>query len=389
MVEDAISFWTDIQRYENMLAADPRSYCFAPLSELYRKLGLLDDAISVAEKGCKTHPDYAGGFIALGNALSDKGIKEQARQALERAVELKPDSPQALKPLGQLYVEGGVIDRARVVLKQLLRQTPEDTESVLLLQSIGAGESASPKVEVIEELEILDDLELVEEVPPAAAQPEQLEVAQAFAELDEAAAPAPAAAEVGWGFGPAAESEDFWAIEATDENGGEAPSQAFEEIEELEAIPPVAPQRSAALPKGGRDPLTTATLAELYVSQGFLDKALGIYQELLQADPGNPSYRFRCTELSDDLRRQQAELQAAQAERVAAAEPQIAAAQSPAPEPATSEPERAEIVEPMQPQVQPEGWGAAPELQQPGAPADVEGELLAWLENIRRRRDGV
>src|SRR6185369_12522033 len=107
MVEDAISFWTDIQRYEDMLAADPHSYCFAPLSELYRKLGLLDDALHVAQKGCELHPDYPGGFFALGNAYHAKGQNDQARQALEQVISLNPDHLQARKLLGQLYVESG------------------------------------------------------------------------------------------------------------------------------------------------------------------------------------------------------------------------------------------------------------------------------------------
>src|SRR5690242_20565897 len=102
MIQDAISFWTEIQRYENMLAADPRSYCFVPLSELYRKLNLLDDAVSVAVKGCSMHPDYPGGFFALGAAYNAKGEKAEARKALEQAVALKPELTEALKLLGEL-----------------------------------------------------------------------------------------------------------------------------------------------------------------------------------------------------------------------------------------------------------------------------------------------
>jgi tetratricopeptide (TPR) repeat protein len=389
MVEDAISFWTDIQRYENMLAADPRSYCFAPLSELYRKLGLLDDAISVAEKGCKLHPDYPGGFFALGSALSDKGIKDQARQALERAVELKPDAPQALKLLGQIYVEAGVIDRAKVVLKQLLQQSPDDTESSLLLQSISAGGRASEE-EVIEELDLLEDLEPLDEAQ-AAAPSEKLDIAESFAELDAEAAPAAAEPEIGWGFGPAAESEAFWAIEASDEEPAQELSRPFEEIEELEAIPPVAPQAVAGQ-KGaghaaGRDPLTTATLAELYVSQGFLDKALAIYRELLGADPGNQSYRFRCGELADDLRRQQEQRQGLAAEPVAAPGINFSPPQQ---EPAAVEATQLEAPisgAPRTPSLQ--GLQGESGAEQGEPAADFEGELQSWLDNIRRRRDGV
>ncbi len=47
----------------------------------------------------------------------------------------------------------------------------------------------------------------------------------------------------------------------------------------------------------GRDPLMTGTLAELYVSQGFVDKALGIYREILEAEPGNVIAAARLAEL--------------------------------------------------------------------------------------------
>jgi hypothetical protein len=51
------------------------------------------------------------------------------------------------------------------------------------------------------------------------------------------------------------------------------------------AAQPSAPQRKPQ--GGGKDPLTTATLAELYVSQGFFERALSIYQELVNENPGN------------------------------------------------------------------------------------------------------
>lgn len=47
----------------------------------------------------------------------------------------------------------------------------------------------------------------------------------------------------------------------------------------------------------GRDPLMTSTLAELYVSQGFADKALGIYRDILAAEPGNTTVAARLAEL--------------------------------------------------------------------------------------------
>ena len=40
-------------------------------------------------------------------------------------------------------------------------------------------------------------------------------------------------------------------------------------------------------------PMTTVTMAELFVSQGFLKRAFTIYRELLDADPGNSDLKNR------------------------------------------------------------------------------------------------
>jgi len=301
MVEEAISFWTEIQRYEDMLAADPHSYCFAPLSELYRKLGLLDDAISVAKKGCELHPDYPGGFFALGSAYCEKGLKEEARAALERVVVFNPDNLSAQRLLGQLYAEAGEIALAKKALGQVLLQNPDDAESALLLRSLAPSTSgAAPDEEFLEEAEVIEELtELLEEEDNLVDQVdvERLEESQ----------------ESGW----------------------------FEEPDE--------PEESIAQ-SASRDPLTTATLAELYVSQGHLDKALAIYQQLLATDPTNRQFRAKCEEL-----------QAARERQGEAAIPGTTARPEPPPLPAQA---------------------AAP-------PGDAVAELSRWLENIRRKKDGI
>ncbi|BCG47838.1 TPR repeat protein [Citrifermentans bremense] len=400
MVEDALSFWTEIQRYEDMLAADAKNLCFAPLSELYRKLGLLDDAIMVAEKGCAAHPELPAGFLALGAACYAKGLTGQARSAMERAVALQPNHLEALKLLGQLYVEQNEIVLARKVLEQVLAQDPDDLESSLLLNSVALLPDQTEPEELLEDLEVIEELdEVVEELEPL--EPDTFE--PGVAPLGPAVQPiqpaAPAAA-------APAQEDDIWAIE---------------DLEEVEDEP-VPRSSEAATP----DPLTTATLAELYVSQGFIDKAQGIYRELIAAHPANSQYRLRLAELQEmqELQHENAEpagatLGLAAAEPHAAAElqeesdelesgwdvpvePQEAAQLErpagvvmPAPleTPTTLEfPATAEAAFAIEsPAVMEEPALEALGTQSASAAGAgaVEDELQRWLENIRRRKDGV
>ena len=353
MVEDAISFWTDIQRYEDKLAADPRSLCFVELSELYRKLGLLDDAVSVAKKGSDLHPDYPAGFYALGTACHAKGLQREAREALERTVQLEPGHLEASRLLSQLYVEGGELPRAGKLLREILRQHPGDVEADLLLRSIG-GERGNdvPEEEQLEEVEELEEVEVIEELTELLEEPPAPQAAPAVAQAvpvarQEAAAVRPVPAPASGAADPFAifeEESPLWDVQASDQSDFFAPPPAAE---------PSAAQHPA------RDPLTTATLAELYVTQGFVDKALGIYQELLGSDPANQSYRARCAEL-EKLKEAQEEAPSAQG----------------APSTAQRQPSSAVM--------------AAEAASSQGAPGDqFESELRHWLENIRRRRDGV
>lgn len=69
-----------------------------------------------------------------------------------------------------------------------------------------------------------------------------------------------------------------------------APAAAVEEPGPVEAAwPKNAPS--------GRDPLRTGTLAELYVSQGFTDKAVEIYRDILAVEPDNAAAAVRLAEL--------------------------------------------------------------------------------------------
>jgi cytochrome c-type biogenesis protein CcmH/NrfG len=49
--------------------------------------------------------------------------------------------------------------------------------------------------------------------------------------------------------------------------------------------------------------LASPTLAELYFSQGFIDRALEVYRRLLAGDPRNDRLRARLAEI-EDLKRQ-------------------------------------------------------------------------------------
>ncbi|HVR71299.1 MAG TPA: tetratricopeptide repeat protein, partial [Vicinamibacteria bacterium] len=67
------------------------------------------------------------------------------------------------------------------------------------------------------------------------------------------------------------------------------------EAEPASAPPPPAP---APGPRDDAD-LVSPTLAELYLNQGFPEKAIEVYSRLLEREPGNERARARVTELRE------------------------------------------------------------------------------------------
>jgi tetratricopeptide (TPR) repeat protein len=61
--------------------------------------------------------------------------------------------------------------------------------------------------------------------------------------------------------------------------------------------PPPPPVEAVAARPPEADDLTSSTLAELYFNQGFTDKAIEVYRQLLQREPGNERGRTRLAEL--------------------------------------------------------------------------------------------
>jgi hypothetical protein len=67
-------------------------------------------------------------------------------------------------------------------------------------------------------------------------------------------------------------------------------------------LPPVAEETRVEQPPrepvaAGGTPFSSSTLAELYLKQGLVDRAVGVYRQLLAGEPGNERARSRLAEI--------------------------------------------------------------------------------------------
>ncbi len=246
MQQDNSSFWTDIKNLEETLAESPDSFCFARLSEVYLKLGLIDDALHTARQGVAKHPLYLAGNRALAMACHAKGVKDDCIAALKLVTEAMPEDLESLKLLGRLSNEVGDQRTARQAFLTVLEFNHDDVESRLELGVIDHPGVALVYDDLPDEFadeEIIEDLELLEE------------------------------------------------LDILDEDEDEQQSDFIFQETSVATVPPT----TFAEPLN--DPLSTGTLAELYVAQGFVSKALDIYHTILIDDPSNSAVRTRVAEL--------------------------------------------------------------------------------------------
>ncbi|MFA7403739.1 MAG: tetratricopeptide repeat protein [Pelobacteraceae bacterium] len=239
-MQDSASFWTDIKHLEEQLSNSPDSFCFARLADVYLKVGLIDDALHVARQGVLKHPGYLSGQRVLSLACHAKGLNDEALTALKLVTEAVPEDVPSQKLLGRLYSEAGNQEAACQTFRTALEFAPDDAECRIELESLERSsrgtESAFEPVE--DEDEIIEDLEILEE------------------------------------------------LDVVEEEQPESGFQYQETPPELDVL---VPQH--------HDPLSTGTLAELYVSQGFIHKALEIYRAILVDNPEDRVTAERLAEL--------------------------------------------------------------------------------------------
>ncbi len=125
-----------IYHYLRRYQEEPASRVFAPLAEAYRKAGLLKEAIEIARDGCRIHPHFIGGRVALARALFDQGSFAEVVKELEPVIMDAPDNIVAQKLLAESYLILGKVAQSLIAYKTLLFLIPNDPEIPKLVQEI-------------------------------------------------------------------------------------------------------------------------------------------------------------------------------------------------------------------------------------------------------------
>jgi tetratricopeptide (TPR) repeat protein len=295
MPDSAADIERQIEYYLRKYELAPHSRAFAPLADLYRKAGRVEEALEILAAGLVEHPQYVSALVINGRCHLDAGHADAATRSFRRVLELDPDNLVALKQLAALALGEGDAATANDLLARVVVLDPTDEASAAQLEALRSGPA--------------EPASAPREAPtPAGETSAAVEAAAAPAEpaprLEPSAAPPEATA-------PEPAPQDTTPAEPTPTDVTE-PELAPQDTMAAVAIEPVPadatpaagedhPEGAAAAPAGGRESsFVTKTLAEIYLAQGYRDKALHVLRQILARHPERADVRTRLAELESE-----------------------------------------------------------------------------------------
>ncbi len=295
----------DIEKLKEKVDKDPNSKLFVPLADEYRKMGMLDEAISVLLKGLDNQPGYMSARVSLGKIYLEKNMMAEAKEEFEKVISVIPDNLFAHKKLAEIYRDLGNKERA-----------VGEYKTVLKLNSL--DEDAMSNLEMLQSKHIVGETPIESKpIPEELPVPEPVEVEEAT-EAEEGISVLPAEEAL-----QSATEDEFEEFKKSVTERGEGVEEVIaeevvseEEIEEAEkeaiSYADIFKEAKTALPAEDVDkgisfetllkesepvaekplekeekPVSNLKEAELFISEGNYSKAMKIYREMLSAEPGN------------------------------------------------------------------------------------------------------
>lgn len=116
-----------IEIFSRRLSQDPHARVFAPLADLLRQSGRLEDALELLDEGLGRHPDYVSALVIKGRTLMDSGRVEDARHVLGRVLELDAENFVVLRLMTEEARSRQAWTEAIPLLEKLVVLDPDDS----------------------------------------------------------------------------------------------------------------------------------------------------------------------------------------------------------------------------------------------------------------------
>ncbi len=123
-----------IEKYQQILAADPRSRIFVELARALLDQGDARRAMEVCRAGLEHHPQSIQGRVIWGRALLAAGDAVGAHQQFDVAIGIDPGTPYGYNLVGEALVAAGCFKEALPVLSRAAELQPADAQARIRLE---------------------------------------------------------------------------------------------------------------------------------------------------------------------------------------------------------------------------------------------------------------
>ncbi len=205
----------------------PKKNNFFPLANAYREVDRLDDCIEIFRQGLSLFPHYWAARVALGRALFEKGYFDEALKELETALVHVPENFLLHKLLASIYLKKGDLLKAGHHGELVLFVNPHHAESLRIKGKVLKIRGRDSQKESFHEQELKSSLK-----------------------------------------------------EQKRESLIEHPEKPEKQEDETKLV-----DKKKDEEKKQEEEIITATLAELYISQGLPERAIEIYKNLIKKEP--------------------------------------------------------------------------------------------------------
>ncbi|HUL00834.1 MAG TPA: tetratricopeptide repeat protein [Nitrospirota bacterium] len=331
---------SEITKLTERISKDPKSKLFVPLAEEYKKAGDLEMAIYVLTEGLKNNPGYVTARSILGRLLLERGDLSGSQKELEEVVKNIPDNLLAQRKLGDICILKGKPAEALKHYKSVIALNARDNEIASMISDIEAGRDVrsritQPKLQTDREKALRPDPKpqpSTSTVQPKPTTPEGASTKDSVSRTEDKATalkPPDTPTVTASVASKNEEPEEILIVEplekeAPEQQSNEKVSSYKSETDNSQQVVPFgkepaknpvvstsgdaiqpsgviaeqeiakglgleeAPQENAKQePSEKSDDFTTDTLAELYIAQGFYEKAIDIYVRMLADNPGS------------------------------------------------------------------------------------------------------
>lgn len=304
-------------KYQAEYEKNPKSRVFAPLAEMYRKIGMADKAMEILARGIKFHPTYVLGYLGMASCYFDIQQYSLAYSTLKPFIENNRDNLRLQRLFADTCVALGKKEEALDTYKYLLFILPKDKEvaelvskiedelhnlykpihrpitipeSSILNERLDAEEYHTPQSKIID-LDSWVQLPLNDRNPSKAdslsADPLDWEMQKSkpvFEEIVEEVKP---------------EVRNF-SVVLDLSSVNDQPKVAEKENKETKSEEVlVTPQTNNPIKTTA--PIITHTLVDLYIGQGHIEKALELLEKILLLNPNDTKTHDKIIEINQLL----------------------------------------------------------------------------------------